>query len=60
MKDLELKNSFYEAPIDKITKKRKVFFNMGKDNKWEKILDKKLVSKINSAFKDEMTEIGYI
>lgn len=60
VKDLESKNSFHEAPIDKITKKRKVFFNMGKDNKWEKILDKNLVSKINSAFKDEMTEIGYI
>ena len=36
------------------------FFNLGKKNNWETLLDKKLIRKIESHFKNEMTELGYL
>jgi hypothetical protein len=36
------------------------FFNLGKKNNWDKLLDKKLIRKIESHFKNEMTELGYL
>ena len=38
----------------------KKFFNLGPNNKWEKLLDTQTQSKIEIAFKEEMLELGYI
>ena len=38
----------------------KKFFNLGPNNKWEKLLDSQTQSKIEIAFKEEMLELGYI
>ena len=36
------------------------FFHLGKQNDWKNLLDLKIGSKINSQFKSEMSELGYI
>ena len=60
MKKLENEKGFFEAMTDKISGKKKSFFNLGPENNWKKILDGKVRIKIEKAFKDEMEELGYL
>ena len=36
------------------------FFNLGKNNNWKNLLDKKIETEINNQFKSTMKELGYI
>ena len=60
LKKLEKENGFAEAVSDKKTGEKKRFFNLGPDNDWEKLIDKKLREDIEKEFKIEMIELGYI
>jgi len=60
MKDLEKKNNFSEASIDKKTGKAIPFFYLGDQSKSEKLLDINNKNKIENAFKAEMKELGYL
>ena len=60
MKNLEKKETFYESMVDENTGKRRVFFNMGPDNDWRRILDDKNREKIEKYFRNEMLELGYL
>ena len=60
MKKLEKEKGFFEAMKDKETGINKPFFNLGPDNKWQNLLDDKIRSKIENAFHEEMSELGYI
>ena len=60
MKTLEQKNFFTESIVDSDTGKRKIFFNLGPQNDWKKILDDKSRRKIENSFKKEMFELGYL
>jgi len=60
MKTLEQKNFFTESIVDSDTGKRKIFFNLGPQNDWKKILDDKSRRKIETSFKKEMFELGYL
>ena len=60
MKKKEENETFYEAVIDNNTGKRKNFFNLGPQNNWRKLLDKKIVDKIEISFEKEMVELGYL
>jgi len=60
MKTLEQKQIFTESSIESDTGKRKVFFNLGPKNDWKKILDDKNRKKIETSFKKEMSELGYL
>ena len=60
MKKKEENETFYEAVIDNNTGKRKNFFNLGPQNNWRKLLDKKNVDKIEISFEKEMVELGYL
>jgi len=60
MKKKEEIETFYEAVIDKSTGKRKNFFNLGPQNNWRKLLDKKNIDKIEINFEKEMVELGYL
>ena len=46
-------------PVKTIKEKTK-FFNLGKENKWENILDKKIKEEIEIKFYKEMKELKYI
>ena len=52
LQKLENKFGFKESPHK--------FFNSGKSNNWENILNKKEISFINNSFKNEMSELEYI
>ena len=39
---------------------KNLFFNLGPENKWEKILDLKTQKEIEANFKNEMSELNYI
>ena len=39
---------------------KNLFFNLGPDNNWEKILDLKIQKEIEVNFKNEMSELNYI
>ena len=41
-------------------KKNLKFFNLGKENKWQNILDKKYIDQIEKEFKNEMIELNYL
>ena len=60
MKKKEKNEIFYEAPLDIINNKRKIFFNLGPKNDWRKLLDEKNRDKIENSFKREMIELGYL
>ena len=60
MKSLETKYGFDEAKINDLTGKKVKFFNLGPNNDWNKLLDKKFRNKIEQYFKKEMIELGYI
>ncbi len=60
MKKLEEEKGFFESKVDKKTGKTISFFNLGHENKWEKLLDNKVKRKLEKAFKKEMEELGYI
>ena len=55
----EKKKGFIEAVKDKKGNLRD-FFDLGPDNDWKKILDKKTVNLIEHSFEKEMTELGYL
>ena len=60
LRQMEKEQGFKESAISNKTKKKIKFFNLGKKNDWNLLLDKKLVSKIESHFKIEMRELGYL
>ena len=57
---MEKKQGFHESAISSKTKKKIKFFNLGKKNNWQKLLNKKLARKIENRFKNEMRELGYL
>ena len=59
MKNLEKKENFREAILDKNTGKLKDFLT-GPDNDWKKILNSDIRNKIEKAFQNEMKELGYL
>ena len=58
LKKKEQSNGFIEAPIS--TDQPVSFFNMGPENNWRNLLDKKISSKIEREFKKEMLELNYL
>ena len=59
MQILEDKGLFKENARGLNTKKVK-FFNLGPKNNWKKYLNNDIIEKINSKFKNEMKELGYL
>jgi len=56
LKNLENKFGFEE----KSSKMKNNFFNLGKQNKWQKTLDKNIEKILISEFQEEMKELNYI
>jgi len=59
LKNLEEKGYFNENAYENIHKKKK-FFNLGPENNWKNLLDKKMIDEIESKFCVEMKELGYL
>ena len=57
---MEKEEGFQESATSSKTMKKINFFNLGKANDWKTLLDKKFIRKIESCFKNEMKELGYL
>jgi hypothetical protein len=60
LKKMENRGEFSENAKNKLTKNDVNFFHLGPKNKWQNILDKKIVNEIEKNFYKEMTELGYL
>ena len=60
LRDMEEKLGFVEANSIKKTKKKIRFFNLGKKNDYNNMLDKNYIVKINNKFKDELLLNNYL
>ena len=60
MKEMEKKEGFIEAKVNLKTGKKIPFFNLGSKNIWENNLNIEIRNKIESSFKNEMIELGYL
>ena len=60
LKRIEKKDGFEEAIKNKETGEIKKFFNLGPNNKWQTLLDLKTRKEIETKFKNEMEELGYL
>ena len=60
LSSLEKKIGFDESVYSKNTQKKIKFFNLGKKNKWKKMLDKNITKNIEKTFSKEMNELGYL
>ena len=59
MQKLESEGFFNENAKSKSNTKVK-FFNMGPKTKWQEYLSDEIIEEINTKFKDEMIELGYL
>jgi hypothetical protein len=59
LKKIEEEEGFKEAPIGQKTKKKIVFFNLGKKNDWKKLLPENIKKEINEVFKEDLIRWGY-
>lgn len=59
MKNKERNEGFEESVISKKTGKKLNFFNLGFNNRWQKILSNDIKQKMNLNFESELKELGY-
>ena len=60
LKKHEQEGNFKENITNKETNEKTTFFNLGKKNKWQDILDPSIAREIEEKFSREMKELGYI
>ena len=60
MQNLESKESFAEAKVDRQTGEKIKFFNMGVKNDWKKLLDQKIKENLEKELEIEMKELNYL
>ncbi len=60
LKKMEEKQGFEEARINEKTGEKVKFFYLGKENKYNEILNKKLIDKINDTFKNQLISNNYM
>ena len=60
MKKKETENGFHEAVMDKTGLNKINFFNLGKENRWEKYLNEEEERYIKEKLGNEMKELGYL
>ena len=60
MKKKETEKGFHESVMDNTNENKVNFFNLGKENKWEKYLNSEDQEFIKDKLGLEMKELGYI
>ncbi len=60
LKNLEKNKGFGEALYSEKDKKKRTFFNLGFNNRWKKLLREDIRENLESNFRSEMKELGYL
>ena len=60
LKKIEKKDGFVESIKSKKNNKKIMFFNLGRNNNWKKLLDIKIAKNIEAYFTKEMKELKYL
>ena len=60
LRNKELNEGFEESIYSNEIGKKKLFFNLGFKNRWQKLLSKDIKVKINNKFKINLDELGYL
>ncbi len=60
LKNKEKNEGFEEAAYSKDEQKKKVFFNLGFNNRWKNLLNDDMRKKIENEFNSEMKELNYL
>ena len=58
LKNKEENEGFEESVYSKSGQKKR-FFNLGFNNRWQKILPKNILNKLNKSFQNEINDLGY-
>ena len=58
LKNKEENEGFEESVYSKSGEKKR-FFNLGFNNRWQKILPKNILNKLNNTLQNELNELGY-
>jgi hypothetical protein len=59
LKKLENKNGFSEAMVDKKTKKKISFFNLGRENDYKRLLKTNLIDEMSSLYNQQIKKFNY-
>ena len=59
LKKLENKNGFSEAMVDKKTKKKISFFNLGRENDYKRLLQTNLIDEMSSLYNQQIKKFNY-
>jgi len=59
LKKLEDKNGFSEAMVDKKTKKKISFFNLGRENDYKRMLQNNLIDEMSSLYNQQIKKFNY-
>lgn len=59
LKRLENKNGFSEAMVDKKTKKKISFFNLGRENDYKRLLQTNLIDEMSSLYNQQIKKFNY-
>jgi len=59
LKKLENKNGFSEAMVDKKTKKKISFFNLGRENDYKRMLQNNLIDEMSSLYNQQIKKFNY-
>ncbi len=59
LRNKEIKEGFEESVYSKISGKKIRFFNLGFNNRWQKILPRSVLYKINENLQNQLIELGY-
>jgi len=59
LKKLEDKNGFSEAMVDKKTKKKISFFNLGRENDYKRLLQNNLIDEMSSLYNQQIKKFNY-
>jgi hypothetical protein len=60
LKKQENDQGFVESILDENTNERKKFFHLGPENKWENLLEERIINKIEKRFGSTMKKLGYL
>ena len=53
-------NEGFEESVYSKSGQKKRFFNLGFNNRWQKILPKNILHKLNNTLQNELYDLGYI